>query len=218
GVEVEDAFLALRAAREGVQVGELYEQERRFDIRVLQPAAAPTAEAIGELFVSTPAGLSVPLREVVDLSEGDGPTAVRRQDRSRAVRVDVNLRGRDLVSWVTEAQAAVKAAVDVPNGYRLIWGGQFENFERAQARLAIVVPVAVGIIFAMLFWMFQNLRFAIAVFAIVPLSLIGGMIGLMLRDLSFSLPAAVGFIALGGIAVLNGVVIASEVRRRIDEG
>jgi heavy metal efflux system protein len=218
GVEVEDAFLALRAAREGVQVGELYEQERRFDIRVLQPAAAPSAEAIGALFVSTPAGLSVPLREVVDLSEGDGPTAVRRQNRSRAVRVDVNLRGRDLVSWVSEARAAVEAAVPIPTGYKLEWGGQFENFERAQARLAIVVPIAVGIIFAMLLWMFQNFRFAVAVFAIVPLSLIGGMLGLMMRGLSFSLPAAVGFIALGGIAVLNGVVIASEVRKRLDDG
>src|SRR5690606_27573513 len=116
-------------------------------IRVLQPASAPTAEAIGGLFVSTPAGLSVPLREVVDLSEGDGPTAVRRQDRRRAVRVDVNLRGRDLVSWVNDARAQVEAAVDIPTGYKVEWGGQFENFERAQARLAIVVPVAVGIIF-----------------------------------------------------------------------
>src|SRR5690554_5168837 len=206
GMEVEDAFLVLRAAREGVPVGNIYEQERRFDIRVLQPADEPTAEAIGELFVATADGQNVPLREVVHLSEGDGPTAVRRQNRKRAVRVDVNLRGRDLVSWVTEARAAVEKAVPMPTGYKLEWGGQFENFERAQARLAIVVPVAVAIIFGMLLWMFQNLRFAVAVFVLVPLSLIGGMIGLMLRGMPFSLPAAVGFIALGGIGVLNGVV------------
>lgn len=217
GMEVEDAFLVLRAAREGVPVGNIYEQERRFDIRVLQPADEPTAEAIGELFVATADGQNVPLREVVHLSEGDGPTAVRRQNRKRAVRVDVNLRGRDLVSWVTEARAAVEKAVPMPTGYKLEWGGQFENFERAQARLAIVVPVAVAIIFGMLLWMFQNLRFAVAVFVLVPLSLIGGMIGLMLRGMPFSLPAAVGFIALGGIGVLNGVVIASEVRRRLHE-
>lgn len=217
GMEVEDAFLVLRAAREGVPVGHLYEQERRFDIRVLQPAAEPTAQAIGDLFVSTSGGLSVPLREVVQMSEGDGPTAVRRQNRKRAVRVDVNLRGRDLVSWVGEARTTVDKMVPLPTGYKIEWGGQFENFERAQARLAVVVPVVIAIIFGMLLWMFQNLRLATAVFTLVPLSLIGGMIGLMARSMPFSLPAAVGFIALGGVGVLNGVVIASEVKRRLDE-
>jgi cobalt-zinc-cadmium resistance protein CzcA len=216
GMSVDDAFLVLRAAREGVRVGDIYEQERRFDLRVLQPARAPTADAIGDLFVSTNEGLSIPLREVVKMSEGEGPTAVRRQDRMRAVRVDVNLRGRDLVSWVSEAQVVVGEQVALPSGYKLQWGGQFENFERAKQRLAFVVPLAVAIIFGMLLWMFQNLRFALAVFALVPLSLVGGMLGLLLRGMPFSLPAAVGFIALGGIGVLNGVVIASEVKRRLD--
>lgn len=218
GMRVEDAFLVLQSAREGIPVGQLYEQERRFEIRVLQPPSDPTANAIGDLFVSTENGLSVPLREVVQMSEGDGPTAVRRQDRSRAVRVDVNLRGRDLVSWVAEARQAVERSVPLPAAYSMQWGGQFENFERAQKRLAVVVPVVVAIIFGMLLWMFQNLRFALAVFALVPLSLLGGMVGLMLRDMPFSLPAAVGFIALGGVGVLNGVVIATEVRRRLEAG
>jgi cobalt-zinc-cadmium resistance protein CzcA len=217
GVRVEDAFTVLRAAREGVRIGDIYEDERRFDLRVVQPPASPTAQSIGELFVATSTGQSVPLREVVQLSEGDGPTAIRRENRERAVRVDVNLRGRDLVSWVSEARAAVAKDVVLPTGYRVQWGGQFENFERAQARLAVVVPVAIAIIFGMLLWMFQNLRFAFAVFALVPLSLTGGMIGLLLRGMPFSLPAAVGFIALGGIGVLNGVVIATEVRRRLHE-
>lgn len=218
GMKVQDAFMVLQSAREGIPVGRLYEQERSFDIRVLQPASDPTADAIGNLFVSNENGLSVPLREVVQMSEGDGPTAVRRQDRSRAVRVDVNLRGRDLVSWVAEARQAVDKAVVLPPAYSVQWGGQFENFERAQKRLSLVVPVVVVIIFGMLLWMFQNLRFAAAVFTLVPLSLLGGMIGLILRGMPFSLPAAVGFIALGGVGVLNGVVIASEVRRRLDEG
>lgn len=218
GMKVQDAFVVLKSAREGIPVGRLYEEERRFDIRVLQPPAHPTAAAISDLFVSNSAGLSVPLREVVTMSEGDGPTAVRRQDRSRAVRVDVNLRGRDLVSWVAEARAAVAKAVSLPAGYSTQWGGQFENFERAQKRLAVVVPVVIAIIFGMLLWMFQNLRFALAVFALVPLSLIGGMLGLMARGMPFSLPAAVGFIALGGVGVLNGVVIATEVRRRLERG
>jgi cobalt-zinc-cadmium resistance protein CzcA len=185
---------------------------------VLEPPSEPTAAALGELFVQTSSGVSVPLREVVRLSEDEGPTSIRRQDRERAVRVDVNLRGRDLVSWVAEARALIQRELPLQSGYRVEWGGQFENFERAQARLQIVVPVVIGVIFGMLLWMFQNLRLAIAVFALVPLSLTGGMVGLLARGLSFSLPAAVGFIALGGIAVLNGVVIASEVRRLLVEG
>ncbi|HEX7668706.1 MAG TPA: efflux RND transporter permease subunit, partial [Polyangiaceae bacterium] len=218
GVKVEDALGVLRAAREGVKVGELYEEQRRFEIRVLNPPSSPAAAAIGELFVATANGESIPLREVATLTEGDGPAAIRRQNRERAVRVDVNLRGRDLVSWVAEARKRVTDKVTLPTGYTIEWGGQFENFERASARLAIVIPVVVAIIFGMLLWMFRNLRFAFAVFALVPLSLTGGMLGLLVRGLSFSLPAAVGFIALGGIGVLNGVVIASEVRRRLLEG
>jgi Cu/Ag efflux pump CusA len=204
--------------REGVKVGEIYEQQRRFDLRVLNPPSEPTAAAIGDLFVESAGGHTVPLHEVVSLTEGDGPVAVRRQDRARTVRVDVNLRGRDLVSWVDEAKRAVAAKFPMKAGYRVAWGGQFENFEQAQKRLAVVVPVAVAIIFGMLLWMFQNVRFAFAVFVTVPFALTGGMAGLLLRGLSFSLPAAVGFIALGGIAVLNGVVIATEVRKRLVEG
>jgi cobalt-zinc-cadmium resistance protein CzcA len=217
-VRTEDAFQVLQAAREGISVGEIFEDERRIGLRVLMPPSAPTAESLGNLFVRTAQGTSIPLREVVTLTEEDGPIAIRREDRTRAVRVDVNLRGRDLVSWVEEARQKVKERVTLPNGYTVKWGGQFENFERATKRLAIVIPVVVVIIFGMLLWMFQNLRLAIAVFVLVPLSLAGGMVGLLISGLSFSLPAAVGFIALGGIGVLNGVVVANEVRRRLDEG
>ncbi|MEO7328710.1 MAG: efflux RND transporter permease subunit, partial [Minicystis sp.] len=218
GVKVEDAFTVLQAAREGIGVGHIYEEQRRFDLRVLQPPSEATADGIGDLFVETASGHSVPMREIVKLSEGDGATSIRRQNRERAVRVDINLRGRDLVSWVSEARILVDKEFPMKSGYRVEWGGQFENFERAQERLSVVVPVVIGIIFGMLLWMFQNLRFALAVFALVPLSLSGGMLGLLSRGLSFSLPAAVGFIALGGIAVLNGVVIATEVRRLLFEG
>jgi len=210
GVTVDDAFVALNAAREGVKVGEVYEDSRRFDLRVLLPPSEPRAAALGELFIQTASGKSVPLREVVTLVEGDGPASVRRQDRARTVRVDVNLRGRDLVSWVDEAKATVARSVPLPPGVRLEWGGQFENFERASRRLAVVVPTALVLILAMLVAMFQNLRLAGAVFLTLPFALTGGMVGLMLRGLSFSLPAAVGFIALAGISVLNGVVIATQ--------
>jgi cobalt-zinc-cadmium resistance protein CzcA len=175
--------------------------------------AQPTAEGLAQLFVSTTGARTVPLGEVLSISETEGPSVVKRQDRERIIRVDVNLRGRDLVSWVAEARALVGSSVPLEPGYRIEWGGQFENFERASKRLAIVVPAVVVIILSMLLWMFRDLRFSIAVFLLVPLAAIGGMLGLIARGMPFSLPAAVGFIALGGISVLNGVVIAMEVRR-----
>jgi cobalt-zinc-cadmium resistance protein CzcA len=134
------------------------------------------------------------------------------------VRVDVNLRGRDLVSWVNEAQAKVKSAVPLDSAYHIEWGGQFENFERAQKRLQVVVPIVVALIFGMLLLTFRNLGLATAVFVTVPLALTGGFLGLALRDMPFSLSAAVGFIALGGIAVLNGVVMGQQVWRRMESG
>ncbi len=130
----------------------------------------------------------------------------------------MNLRGRDLVSFVGEARAAVAREVSLPPGYHLEWGGQFENFARATERLTLVVPVALGIIVGMLFLTFGNLRYALAVFSGVPFALVGGIVALKLRAMPFSIPAAVGFIALCGIAVLNGVVMASEIRRRVDDG
>lgn len=218
GVTVTDAFSVLNAAREGIKVGDVYEEYRRFDLRVLQPPTEARASALGDLFVETQHGKSIPLREVVSLTESDGPSAVRRQDRERTVRIDINLRGRDLVSWVEEAKAKVAAEVQLRPGYSITWGGQFENFERAQARLAVVVPGALALIFFMLLWMFRDLRTTIAVYLTLPFALTGGILGLLIRGLSFSLPAAVGFIALAGIAVLNGVVMANEILRRMEEG
>jgi cobalt-zinc-cadmium resistance protein CzcA len=128
------------------------------------------------------------------------------------------MRGRDLVSWVNEAQAVVKSRVPHDSSYRIDWGGQFENFERAQARLKIVIPIVVAVIFGMLLLTFRHLGLATAVFLTVPLALTGGFLGLSLRDMPFSLSAAVGFIALGGIAVLNGVVMGQQVWRKIEAG
>jgi cobalt-zinc-cadmium resistance protein CzcA len=218
GVRVEDAFSAVQASREGVDVGNLYEGSRRFGLRVVQPPQAPTAESLSELFVQTQDGTTVPLSEVVTIQETDGPTAIRRLNRERVVRIDINLRGRDLLSFVAEARATVDREFPVPPGWRVEWGGQFENFERAQRRLQFVVPAVILIILGMLMAMFRSVRFALPVFLMVPFSLAGGMAGLTARGLPFSLPAAVGFIALGGIAVLNGVVMATEVRRRLQAG
>ncbi len=218
GVKVEDAFAVLAASREGIRVGEVYEKERKFDLRVLVPPSRPNAEALSELFVETEHGSGVPMREVVTFEEGDGPSVVKRLNRERLIRVDVNLRGRDLVSWVEEARQKVGKNAKLPTGYRLEWGGQFENFERASKRLALVVPAVVVVIFGMLFWMFGSARPALAVFLLVPFGAAGGMAGLLARGMPFSLPAAIGFIALGGVSVLNGVVIATATKRAITEG
>jgi cobalt-zinc-cadmium resistance protein CzcA len=218
GIKTEDALEVVRAARLGVPVGQIYEGQRRFDMKVLMPPRSPSSAALGGLFVEASGGGSVPLSEVAAIIESEGPSQVRRVDLKRTVRVEVNLRGRDLVSWVTEAQRLVDAKLRLPAGYSVEWGGQFENFERAKKRLALVVPMALAIIFAMLLWLFQNPRYAIAVFAVVPLSLIGGIMALALRGLPFSIPAAVGFIALAGVSVLNGVVLASEVKAKIFGG
>lgn len=218
GVSVRDAFAALQAARQGYRVGQIYEDERRFDLTIHRPMVDSSLDDLGELYIDTERGESVPLRSVTHLESTSGVTAIRRENRQRTLKVDVNLRGRDLVSWVSEARAKVAEHVSLPPGYRIAWGGQFENFERAQRRLAVVVPVVVLIIVGMLMLMFGSPRVTAAVFLTVPLTLAGGMLGLLARGLSFSLPAAVGFIALGGIAVLNGVVIAQEVLRRLGEG
>ncbi|MBX3264334.1 MAG: efflux RND transporter permease subunit [Labilithrix sp.] len=218
GVKVQHAFDVLAASREGVNVGQVYEEERRFDLRVFVPPPEPNADGLADLFVETERGDTVPLAEVVTFDEGDGPSVVKRLDRERLIRVDVNLRGRDLVSWVDEAKAKVGKAANLPSGYRVEWGGQFENFERASARLALVIPAVVAVILGMLFLMFRSFRPAFAVFLLVPFAATGGMIGLLARGMPFSLPAAVGFIALGGVSVLNGVVITTSTRQSMLQG
>ena len=218
GVALGDALLAVEAARIGAPLGVVFEGQRRFDVRLLVPPRAPRPEALGDLFVETIDGHRVPLSEVATVEEAEGPAQIRRKDRVRVVRVEVNLRGRDLLSWVRDAQAAVAASVRVPPAYQVTWSGQFENFQRASQRLALVVPICLVLIFGMLLWNFGDARYAAAVFSIVPFALTGGMLGLILRDMSFSIPAAVGFIALAGVAVLNGVVLATEVRHALAEG
>ena len=152
------------------------------------------------------------------IRETEGPAVINREQLQRRVLVEANVRGRDLVSFVKDARAQVEAKVKLPPGVKLQWGGQFENFSRAADRLGLVVPVALLIIFGMLFLMFGDVRLSLAVFVGVPFALVGGVAALVIRGLDFSIPAAVGFIAVAGIAVLNGVVIANEIRRLVQDG
>jgi heavy metal efflux system protein len=218
GIRAQDALKVVQASRVGIPVGLVYEGAKRFEVKVISPLRTPTAEALGELFVETSEGGTVPLSEVATIVEAEGASQIRHINLARTIRVEVNLRGRDLVSWIGEARAKVDQQVDLPTGYRVEWGGQFANFERAKNRLGMVVPMALAIIFGMLLWMFNAPRYAVAVFAVVPFALTGGALGLVLRDISFSIPAAVGFIALAGVSVLNGVVLATAVREKLDSG
>jgi cobalt-zinc-cadmium resistance protein CzcA len=218
GIAAEEILDIVEASRVGRFSGRIFEGSRRFDLMLLLPPASLTPEAFGDLLVGTPTGQLIPLAQVAEIRETEGPAVINRESLERRVLVEANVRGRDLVSFVKDAQAAVAAQVQLPEGVHLEWGGQFENFERASKRLGLVVPIALGLIFGTLFLMFGDGRYALAVFAGAPFALIGGILSLILRGLPFSIPAAVGFIAVAGVAVLNGVVMASEVRRLLGEG
>jgi cobalt-zinc-cadmium resistance protein CzcA len=218
GINAEEVMAAVQSTRQGTPAGYVFEGQRRYDLKLIVPPSGQRSEDFGRLPIGASDGQLVPLAQLASISHEDGPAQISRHTMRRRLRIDVNIRGRDLLSFVEDAQARVNSGVRLPAGYELKWGGTFENFQRASARLAIVLPMALGIIFGMLFLTFGNLRYAGAVFSGVPFALIGGIIALKLRAMSFSLPAAVGFIALCGIAVLNGVVMASEVKRRISEG
>jgi cobalt-zinc-cadmium resistance protein CzcA len=218
GINAEEVLSAVQATRQGKPVGFVFEGQRRYDLRVLVPPTGKNREDFGRLPIGAQDGQVVPLAQVATISEEDGPAQISRHSMRRRLRIDINIRGRDLLSFVDDARARVAQGVKLPAGYDLEWGGQFQNFQRASARLGIVLPIALGIIFGMLFLTFGSIRYAAAVFSGVPFALIGGVIALKLRHMSFSIPAAVGFIALCGIAVLNGVVMASEVKHRIVEG
>ena len=218
GIPADEVLSVVESSRVGRKVGKIFEGPRRFDLVLLLPPAQLTPESFGELMVGTGQGQLVPLAQVADIRETEGPAVINREGLERRVMVEANIRGRDLVSYVIEAQQKVESQLPLPKGYRLDWGGQFENFTRAKNRLMLVVPMALAIIFGMLFMMFGDLRYAMAVFACVPMGVVGGVMSLRLRGLPFSIPAAVGFIALCGVAVLNGVVMASELKRRLSEG
>jgi cobalt-zinc-cadmium resistance protein CzcA len=218
GIPTDDLLSAVATTRQGRSVGTVFEGNRRFDLKVLVPPTNMRSESFGKLPIGARDGQLVPLAQLATVTEEDGPAQISREGMARRLKVDINIRGRDLVSFVEDAKQRVANEVPLPEGYSIAFGGQFENFQRASARLAVVLPVALAIIFAMLFMTFGNVRYAAAVFSGVPFALIGGVVALKLRDMPFSIPAAVGFIALCGIAVLNGVVMASEIKRRLHEG
>ncbi|HMJ43818.1 MAG TPA: CusA/CzcA family heavy metal efflux RND transporter [Pseudolabrys sp.] len=211
--------LDLVEALGGRTVGTIVEGNGRFDIRVrLQPQDRKNLERIKDLRVANGAGGSVPLSQLAQIKSETGPAQITREQGQRRITVQANVHGRDVASFVRDAQQAVAAQVRMAPGYSIEWSGQFKNLQDATARLAVVVPVALALIFALLFVMFGSLRLSALIFFNVPFAAIGGVFALWLRGLPFSISAAVGFIALFGIAVLNGVVMVSYIEERQSDG
>jgi heavy metal efflux system protein len=219
GLTVDDIGNALRAQIEGVQLGMVIEGGRRTPLLMRGEADMRRSPALfAALALPLPNGQSVPISAIAKLVRSDGPVRVNRENGSRMVVIQTNVRGRDLVGFVDEAKAAVAQQIKLPEGYRLTWGGQFENQQRASARLAMVVPVAFGLIFMVLFATFGSVRQAVLVLTNIPFALIGGVFALGLSGEYLSVPASVGFIALLGIAVLNGLVMVSYFNQLYNEG
>jgi cobalt-zinc-cadmium resistance protein CzcA len=210
GLTVDDISGTLRSQIEGQQLGTVIEEGRRIPLLVRGDSEIQQSPALfAALTLPLPDGGNVPLSVVAKLERVDGPVKVDRENGQRMVVVQSNVRGRDLVGFVDEAKAAVAAQIKLPDNYRLTWGGQFENQQRAAARLAVVVPVALGMIFMLLFATFGSVRQATLVLTNIPFAMIGGVLALWVSGQYMSVPASVGFIALLGIAVLNGVVMVS---------
>jgi cobalt-zinc-cadmium resistance protein CzcA len=217
---VADANTALQTALATTVANTYYEGDRRFDIVAgLKPEYRDSVDGIAALAVPLPNGAgTVPLGAIADIRVRQGAARISREGGSRNASVKANLLGRDQGSFVAEAQRLVAQQVHLPAGYTLTWGGQFENQQRAVQRLAVIVPVTVLLIFSLLFWTFRSVRRAMLVLAIVPFALIGGIAGLALAGLHFSVSAAVGFIAVAGISVQNGVIMVEQILALMQRG
>ena len=219
GLSASDVQEALRQQIEGLRAGMVIEGNRRVPVSIRGPEALRTSPAdFAGLMIMTAAGESIPLTAVAKLERATGPVKIERELGSRYSVVIANVTGRDLVGFVDEAKRRIAAELPLPQGYRLSWGGQFENQQRAAARLALVTPLALGLIFVMLFSTFRSVRQALLVLSNIPFALVGGLMALWITGEYLSVPASVGFIALLGIAVLNGVVMVSYFNQLHAEG
>jgi len=224
GLTVEDVAATLETAVGGKEAGTVFEGDQRYAVVVRLPDqirnSGPQVGALPVMLPQPQTGprLSVPFRDVASLRYTQGLNQISRQDGKRRILVQVNVRGRDLGSFVKDAQGRVDREVTVPPGSWLVWGGQYQNLQDAKSRLLLVVPLAFAVVLGLLYLGLGGLVPAIAVFSAIPLAIAGGVFALALRGIPFSISAAVGFIALSGVAVLNGLVMMSSIRRRLAEG
>ena len=213
GLSVSDVNDVIEAAVAGVAATDIYEGERRFQATVRYPEPMRNSvKAIQGILLKAPNGEDVPVGSLATIEVKEGLSQIRREMAKRRVNVGINVRDRDLGSFVAELQTKVEQQVKLPPGYYFEWGGQFENMQRARAHLMVIVPITIGAIFFLLFLLFRSVRFAALIILVLPFASIGGIVGLFVSGEYLSVPASVGFIALWGIAVLNGVVLVSCIR------
>jgi cobalt-zinc-cadmium resistance protein CzcA len=214
GLNVSDINDVIETALGGKSAGVVYEGDRAFDITVRLPETERNSlTSLGKIVIASPSGARVPLSVLASIKRVEGPVQIGRESGKRRILVEANVNGRDLGGFVAEAQEIIRKAVPLPEGYYLTWGGQFENQQRAMKTLAVIVPATVLLIFLLLAMTFNSLRQSTLVLLNLPLALAGGIAALFLSGLYLSVPAAVGFIALFGVAVLNGVVLVTYINQ-----
>ena len=226
GLNIADVQSAIATAIGGQEAGTLFQGDRRFDIVVRLPDSLRSdLEQLKRLPIALPVGAAaegrarfIPLGEVASLQVAPGPNQISREDGKRRIVVSANVRGRDIGSFVADATQQLQSQVAIPPGYWTSWGGQFEQLQSATKRLELVVPVALALVFVLLFAMFGNVKDGLLVFSGIPFALTGGIVALWLRDIPMSISAAVGFIALSGVAVLNGLVMIAYIRQLREQG
>jgi cobalt-zinc-cadmium resistance protein CzcA len=219
GINVADVQDVVHAAVGGQVAGQIFEGIRRFDILVrYEVAARATSEAIRDIVISAPDGAKVPLDELATVEEIVGPRQITREDNQRFITIQCNVIGRDIGSFVVDAQAAIDADVTLPRGYLTTWGGQFRLQQEANKRFAVVVPITLLVVFILLYGSFGTLKSPLLVLLNVPLALVGGIVSLWLSGQNLSVPASVGFIALFGIALLNGMVLVTYLNQLVRDG
>ena len=219
GVTMQEVQETIRAAVGGEEAGQVFEGVKRFDIYVrYREEARSSKEAIEGLLLATPSGAHVPLGQVANIKEVVGPRQITRENNQRFIVVQVNVRGRDIGGFVEEGQKAIKKNVNFPTGYLMEWGGDFELQQKANKRLGVVVPITIGLVVLLLYSTFNSLPKAFLIVLNIPLALVGGLIGLFITGLNMSVPSSVGFIALFGIAVGNGLVLVSRITQLRLEG
>jgi len=219
GLNIADINKTIRASFAGESAGKLYEESKRFDVVVRMDKANRTdISDVSNLFIPLPGGQQVPLSQVASITYEQGPVQVSRENGKRRITVGLNVRGRDVKSVVEEIQQKLEKEYKLPAGYYITYGGQFENLVAANKRLSVAVPLALALILALLFFTFNSMKQAALIFTAIPLSAIGGVFALWLRGMPFSISAGIGFIALFGIAVLNGIVLISYFNQLKEEG
>ena len=219
GINVADLNEVVEMIKAGKVATEMMEGQKRFGVLVrLNNEWSRNIEAMGDLTVSAPNGARIPLKQISDIRVVEGPSSINREEGQRRIVIEANVEGRDIGSFVEEGQQLISQRVKLPTGYYITWGGQFENQQRAMKRLSIVVPLSIGMIFFFLFLTFNSAKYAALIMLNLPLALIGGLFSLWVSGQYLSVPASVGFIALFGVSVLNGVVLVSYINKLREEG